>query len=114
MKKILTLLLLLPAIAFCNESDSNSGQMVYQDTKIVCANGSVLFDVLKKYGEVPMLSLISYRTLETDQNGDASQLDSRLFSNPSTGTWTLVERHKCDLYCVVGIVEQLKPIRNTK
>jgi hypothetical protein len=88
--------------------------MVYQDTKIVCASSSVLFEALKKYGEIPMLSLVSYRTLATNQDGNASQLDSRLFANPSTGTWTLVERHDGDLYCVIGIGEQLKPIQRTK
>jgi hypothetical protein len=113
MKKMLTLLLLLPAIAFCNELEV-SDQPVYQDTKIVCASSSVLFEALKKYGEIPMLSLISYRTLATNQDGNASQLDSRLFANPSTGTWTLVERHDGDLYCVIGIGEQLKPIQRTK
>ena len=114
MKKILTLLLLLPAIAFCNESEVDPDQAVYKDTRIVCASGSSLFEALKKYGEIPMLSLISYRTLANDQKPTASQLDSRLFANPSTGTWTLVEKHDGDLYCVIAIGEQLKPIRNTK
>jgi len=114
MKKFLLPLLLFPVMAIGNESDSNSDQMSYQDTKIVCVGAPVLFDTLKKYGEIPMLSLTSYRTLATDQNDNASQLDSRLFANPSTGTWTMVERHEGDLYCVIGIGEQLKTIQRTK
>lgn len=114
MKKMLTLLLLLPVLAFSNELGLNSDQPVYRDTKIVCASGSVLFETLKDYGEIAMISLISYRNLATNQDVDTSRLDSKLFANPSTGTWTLVERHGNDLYCVIGIGEQLKPIRNTK
>ena len=105
MKKILTLLLLLPAVAFCNEMDPDD-ELVYSDTKIVCMKGASLFSALTKYNEIPMLSMLSYRRSEMGQ----TNYETRLFVNSSTGTWTLVERREGDLYCVSALGEQLKPI----
>lgn len=97
-------MLLLPAVAFCNEMDSD--EPVYADTKIVCVKGTVLFSALKNYNEIPMLSMLSYRRSEMGQ----TTYETRLFVNSSTGTWTLVERREGDLYCVSALGEQLKPI----
>lgn len=105
MKKILMLLLLSPAVAFCNEIDPD--ELIYSDTKIVCSKGSVVFPTLNNYSEIPMLSMVSYRRSEMGQ----TKYETRLFVNSSTGTWTLVERREDDLYCVSALGEQLKPIK---
>jgi hypothetical protein len=110
MKKILMLLLLLPAVAFCNEIDPD--EPMYAQTKIVCVNGVQLFSALQNFGEIPMVSMVSYRATEVGKKRDTSTFETRLFANPSTGTWTLVERHDVDLYCVSALGEQLKPIQN--
>lgn len=112
MKKILALLLLLPVIALCNEIDPDAP--VYADTKIVCVNSAMMFSSLKKFGEIPMLSMISYRTTVEGQERNTATYETRLFVNTSTGTWTLVERHDADTYCVTGLGEQLKPFEKGK
>ena len=110
MKKFLLPLLLFPIVAISQNNDSAENPF-YAETKIVCVTQEILFPTINSYGEQPMLSLNSKRITPVGQEQQNSQYPSILFANPSTGTWTLVERHGENVFCVVGVGEGLKPHR---
>lgn len=69
----------------------------------------LLFGTLREFGEKPLLSLISNRITDTDGDKEEKFFPMMLFANPSTGTWSLIEKHDGDKVCVVSIGQQMKP-----
>jgi hypothetical protein len=81
----------------------------YKNTKMVCVVGDELRDSLNQYSEKPMLSLNSNRIVDQGETNSIVKFQAILFVNASTGSWTLVERHSENLYCIAALGEQLKP-----
>ncbi len=75
-------------------------------TQLVCVTAQELVPVLEKYQEKPILKFSSHRVVGNSQG----HLQSVLYMNPTTKTWTLVEQWAEDLYCVVSIGSEAEPI----
>lgn len=100
MKKILQSLVL----TFWMISVPAAGQELVS-IAVPCATGTELADVLKDYQELPLLKMVSTRSV-----GEQSvAITSVLFGNTDTGTWTLAEQVAEDHYCVVAMGNSLKP-----
>ena len=72
---------------------------------VECAGEEALLAMLKEYGEKPMLIASSQRR----RGGQSWDFPAVLFTNPNTGSWTLVEEHGPDLYCAVAMGESIRP-----
>jgi hypothetical protein len=94
-----------------SQSNESTQNYFYADTKIVCVPDEILKSSLSSYGEQPMLSLSSRRIAQSNDNRENREYPSVLFGNASTGSWTLVERQGEDIYCIIGVGENLKPHR---
>jgi hypothetical protein len=78
-------------------------------TKIICTEDKVIYSSLDEYGEKPLLHMISHRKIKDGNEESIESYPTILFVNPTTGTWTLVEKHTENILCVVTIGQQLKP-----
>ena len=72
---------------------------------VECADEDALLAMLREYGEKPLLTGSSTRR----RAGQSWDFPAVLFTNPSTGSWTLVEEHGPDLYCAVAMGESIRP-----
>jgi hypothetical protein len=72
---------------------------------VECAGEDGLMAMLKEYQEKPMLIGTSTRR----QGGQSWDFPVVLFTNASTGSWTLVEEHGPDLYCAVAMGGDIRP-----
>ena len=72
---------------------------------VECAGEAALLAMLREYGEKPLLIASSQRR----RGGQSWDFPAVLFSNPSTGSWTLVEEHGPDLFCAVAMGESIRP-----
>jgi hypothetical protein len=72
---------------------------------VECADEQALLAMLKEYGEKPMLIGTSSR----QRSGQVWEFPTVLFTNRSTGSWTLVEEHGPDLYCAVAMGGDIRP-----
>ena len=72
---------------------------------VECAGEDALLAMLEEYGEKPLLIASSQRR----RGGQSWDFPAVLFTNPSTGSWTLVEEHGPDLYCAVAMGESIRP-----
>lgn len=72
---------------------------------VECAGEEALMAMLKEYQEKPMLIGTSTRR----RGGQAWDFPVVLFTNASTGSWTLVEEHGPDLYCAVAMGGDIRP-----
>lgn len=73
-----------------------------------CANGDDLNSVMARYQEQPMLGAISVRGSDPVH----VMVPVVLFMNPETRTWTLVEQHAEDHYCVIAAGRGIAPFVN--
>lgn len=81
--------------------ENGSPEGVYWAQKpIQCGPVDSLIEMVKEYGEMPMLSADG---LAMGQNGRGLNITIVLGANPETGTWTLMEVQKeIGLACVLG------------
>ena len=77
---------------------------------VTCVSGRALAETLEEFGEIPFLQMNSTR--ETD-NGIVTN-PTVIFMNPETRSWTMAERIKRDLYCVIAIGDFAMPVRSGK
>lgn len=103
MKPLLDILRLSLVAAFFSPLFAHS-ETIYP-TKIVCVSEQELTPVLNKFQEQPVLKFSSMRIIGNAQG----YLQSVLYMNPTTKTWTLVEQWADDLYCIVAIGENAEP-----
>jgi hypothetical protein len=85
MKKILFLFLLMPSIVLSNP--------------MVCVNGVELTELTNEYKEVPFV------------RGITSAGESLvIFVNPTTGSFTILERKDVDTYCALAVGVGFEPV----
>ena len=70
-----------------------------------CVNTQSLYQIITEHEEKPMLTAISVRMIRDSE----VPLATVLYVNPDTKSWTLVEKIRDDLYCVVGMGDNIKP-----
>jgi len=70
-----------------------------------CINTQSLYEMIKEHDEKPMLTAISVRMIKNSE----VPLATVLYVNPDTKSWTLVEKIRDDVYCVVGMGDNIKP-----
>lgn len=85
---------------------SIASEVIEVDTKLSCVSWDTLNEALNKYGEVPFAKMTAYRAL---RNNDIMNLPTVMFVNPTTKSFTLVEKFSDQLYCVVSMGERLSP-----
>lgn len=71
----------------------------------VCITGSQLTETVQEFKELPYVRGIS-RSLNDPDSG----LSLVVFVNPTTGSFTIVERAKADLYCILAIGSGFEPV----
>lgn len=103
MKPLLDILRLSLVAAFFSPLFAQA-EVVYP-TKLVCVTEQELTPVLTKYQEQPVLKFSSMRVVGNSQG----YLQSVLYMNPTTKTWTLVEQWDENLYCIVSIGIDAEP-----
>lgn len=104
MKPLLDILRLSLVAAFFSPIFAHA-EITYP-TNLVCVTEKELTPVLNKYQEQPVLKFSSMRVI----GNNAGYLQSVLYMNTTTKTWTLVEQWGDDLYCVVSIGIDAEPI----
>ncbi len=85
---------------------SIASESVVINTKTSCVSYPTLTEVLEKYGEIPFVSMTAYRSARGDT---VVHLPAIMFVNPTTKSYTLVEKFNDELYCVISIGEKLNP-----
>jgi hypothetical protein len=70
-----------------------------------CVNTQSLYQIITEHGEKPMLTAISVRMIRDSEVPFATVL----YVNSETKSWTLVEKIRDDVYCVVGMGDNIKP-----
>ncbi len=97
MKKLLSTLLFLPALAIA--------QVEYVHFETICISQKVLEETITKHGEKPFITAVGHRLV-----GDKKVFHPVLmFMNPDTKTWTVVERIEQDSFCVISVGSKMQP-----
>lgn len=112
MKKLLTVLALVPALAFGgmlafadNQTDQSdkveeeSPKVYWTRKPIQCGPPEGLIDLVKGYGETPLLTA---NGLATMPSGSTKNVQIVFAVNPETGSWTLIEINDPEQACVLG------------
>lgn len=97
MKKLIAILLLMPTLSFAEP------RMATYDT--VCLNGEELTSTVNEFKELPFVRGLSSPLTQQD-----SRLSLVVFANPTTGTFTIVEKASDDLYCIIAIGAGFEPV----
>ena len=76
----------------------------------ICTTERIFAETLNRYGETPIMRGLSVR----DINGVVVTMNTVLFMNLETGSWTMAERMSEDAVCVVAMGQnwQVYPGRN--
>lgn len=102
MKKILSLLFLIPSLVFAN-SEKQSLQIATFQT--VCVNLKDLSSTLDEFKEIPFA-----RGLSTPMLQDGPPLSLVIFVNPATKSFTLVEKAGENTYCILAVGNTFEPV----
>jgi hypothetical protein len=70
-----------------------------------CAGWDLMKSTLVRFQELPMMTMNSVRKI----NGQPTDLETVLFANVRTGTWTLVEQLGPDSFCITGMGDAIRP-----
>lgn len=102
MKKLIFFLLLIPSILFAQSIMDG----IKKDNIIYCVDYPKFLSLMKKYNEIPFL------TMNTDRIGKSLDVvdvyQTILFVNVETGSWTMVESRPDGQYCFSAFGNQLK------
>ena len=99
MKKILSTLLFLPALAMA--------QVEYVNFETICVSQKMLEETVAKHGEKPFVTAVGYRLA-----GDRKLFHPVvMFMNPDTKSWTLVEKID-NSFCIVAVGTKIEPFFN--
>jgi hypothetical protein len=71
----------------------------------VCINGAQLTETVQEFRELPYVRGISHGLDEVNKG-----LSLVVFVNPTTGSFTIVERAEPDLYCILAIGSGFEPV----
>jgi hypothetical protein len=91
---------LLSAIAITSAvAQSDSEYTFLTPFDAICTTEQIFAETLYNYGEVPIMRGQSLRNI----NGAMVAMNTVLFMNMQTGSWTLAERMADDAFCVVAM-----------
>ena len=97
MKKLLAIFLLIPTLVFAEPKTTT-----YEK---ICLNATDLTDTINSFNELPFV-----RGLSIPFNQQESKLSLVIFANPTTGTFTIVEKADDNLYCILSVGGGFEPV----
>jgi hypothetical protein len=97
MKKILAMCLLMPSLVFANQQ--------IKTIQTICLNSNDLTDTVGEFKELPYVRGISTPLAEPDV-----KMSLVVFLNPTTGTFTIVEKAGDNLYCILAVGGGFEPV----
>ena len=97
MRALLCLIFAASVSTAAAQTDSESTFLTPFDA--VCATKQVFAETMIKYGETPIMRGQSLRNI----NGAMVAMNTVLFMNLKTGSWTLAEKMADDAFCVVAM-----------
>ena len=96
-RSIATLLSALACITASAQSESDYTFLTPFDA--ICTTKQIFADTITQYGEVPIMRGQSLRNV----NGAMVVMNTVLFMNMQSGSWTLAEHMAEDAFCVVAM-----------
>lgn len=102
--------LLLAATVSTTTMSTESGLFFRTPFDAICTTERIFAETLYHYGETPIMRGQSVR----DINGVVVTMNTVLFMNLETGSWTMAERMSDDAFCVMAMGQnwQVYPGRN--
>jgi hypothetical protein len=97
MKKILAMFLLMPSLAFAEPKPATY--------ETICLNGKDLTNTVNEFKELPFVRGLSVPLTQQER-----KLSLVIFANPTTGSFTIVEKAGEDLYCILAIGGGFEPV----
>ena len=97
MKKMLAMFLLMPSLVFANPQ--------IKTIQTMCLDGKDLTDTVNEFKELPYVRGISTPMAEQD-----AKMSLVVFLNPTTGTFTIVEKADDNLYCILAVGGGFEPV----
>jgi len=97
MKKTLAMFLLMPSLALANPP--------IQNVETICLNSNELTETINEFKELPYV-----RGSSMPISQDDVKFSLVIFVNPSTGSFTIVEKRSDDSYCVIAIGTGFAPV----
>jgi hypothetical protein len=123
MKYLVALLVLVPAYVFSgmlafadghtNQLEKETPKVYWAKKPIQCGPPEGLIDLVKGYGELPLLTA---NGLSTSGKGETVQIKLVFAVNQETGSWTLIELNSPSQACVLGsgegyTINKLPPLK---
>jgi len=97
MKKILAMCLLMPSLVLANPQ--------IKTIQTMCLNGNDLGETINEFKELPYV-----RGISTPFDKEDAKLSLVIFLNPTTGTFTIVEKAGNNLYCILAVGGGFEPV----
>jgi hypothetical protein len=97
MKKILAMCLLMPSLVLANPQ--------IKTIQTMCLDAKDLTDTVNEFKELPYVRGISTPMAEQD-----AKMSLVVFLNPTTGTFTIVEKAGDNLYCILAVGGGFEPV----
>jgi hypothetical protein len=97
MKKILAMFLLMPSLVLANPQ--------IKTIQTMCLNGNDLVESINEFKELPYV-----RGISTPFDKEDAKLSLVIFLNPTTGTFTIVEKAGNNLYCILAVGGGFEPV----
>jgi hypothetical protein len=97
MKKILAMFLLMPSLVLANPQ--------IKTIQTMCLNGNDLGETINEFKELPYV-----RGISTPFDKEDAKLSLVIFLNPTTGTFTIVEKAGNNLYCILAVGGGFEPV----
>jgi hypothetical protein len=93
---------LLSAVTVGATAVANESELTFRTPfDAICTTQQIFAETLYRYGETPIMRGQSMRNI----NGAMVAMNTVLFMNLETGSWTLAERMSDDAFCVVAMGE---------
>ena len=89
--------LLMPTLAFAEPQKATY--------ETICLSAKDLTDTINNFNELPFV-----RGLSVPLNENQGKLSLVIFANPTTGTFTIVEKAGDNLYCILAIGGGFEPV----
>lgn len=102
MKKILSLLCLIPSLVLANPLQPD---FTLATVDVPCVSLKTLTEITDEARELPYLRGQSHPVMT-----EGAPLAMVIFVNPTTGTFTLVERIAKDTYCLLALGSKFEPV----
>ena len=77
----------------------------------MCVGELQFAETMTSYGEVPFLTMTTMRPVDKKMELFEAY-PTVMFMNPSTLSWTLVEKRGDDNYCVTAVGQNIQPFMN--